>query len=77
MQFQVMLDTPEDVKNFVDAASRCPFEIDLASGNVYIDAKSMLGVMTMALHRRMDVVCIDAKENDRIYRSFRKKWAVA
>ncbi len=77
MQFQIMLDSPEEVKNFVDAASRCPFEIDLTSGNVNIDAKSMLGVMTMALHRRMDVVCIDAKENDRMYRNLRKKWATA
>ncbi len=77
MQFQIMLDSPEEVKNFVDAASRCPFEIDLTSGNVNIDAKSMLGVMTMDLHRRMDVVCIDAKENDRMYRSLRKKWATA
>ncbi|MBQ1548339.1 MAG: HPr family phosphocarrier protein [Lachnospiraceae bacterium] len=75
MEFQILLDSPKEVEEFVKAASKCPFEIDLKSGNVFIDAKSFLGVMTMALHRKMDVSCIDVCDRS-AYRQL-KKFAVA
>lgn len=70
-----MLRSPEEVKDFVNKASICPFEIDLQSGNVFIDAKSFLGVLTMAMHRRMEVVCIDPQEGRPLTEL--KKFAVA
>lgn len=75
MNFQIKLDTPEEVQDFVYEAGKCPFEIDLTSGNVFIDAKSYLGVLTMALHRQMVVNCIDVTDK----RSLRgiQKFAVA
>lgn len=36
--------TPEDVKHFVDVASKCDFDIDICYNRYVIDAKSFLGV---------------------------------
>ena len=44
-----------DVAEFVDAAERCDFDVDLISGNLYVDAKSLLGVMSMGFARKIRV----------------------
>ena len=36
---------PEEVKDFVDIASKCDFDIDIFYNHFIIDAKSFLGVM--------------------------------
>ncbi len=48
--------TVEDVRHFVDAATRCDFDIDVAciGHNRYtVDAKSILGVMGLDLSRKL------------------------
>ena len=40
---------------FVRAASKCGGDVDLHSGVVYIDGKSLLGVLAMGIKREMDV----------------------
>lgn len=35
---------PDDVQHFVNVASRCDFDIKIASGNCILNAKSFLGV---------------------------------
>ena len=49
MELKVMLKNEKDVEEFVKAASVCPEAIDLKSGSVYLDAKSLLGVMSMGM----------------------------
>ena len=41
--------TPEDVKHFVDVASKCDFDIDICYNRYVIDAKSFLGVYGFCL----------------------------
>lgn len=36
--------TPDEVQSFVDAASRCDFDIDISYNRYVVDAKSFLGV---------------------------------
>ena len=51
MQKKICL-TPSMVKEFVNIASKCDFDIDVASNNrYYVDAKSILGVMALDLSR--------------------------
>jgi phosphotransferase system HPr-like phosphotransfer protein len=45
----------DDVSGFVEAASRCDFDIDLNYDRVVIDAKSLLGVLSMDLGRTLTV----------------------
>ena len=45
----------EEVKDFVTAASRCDFDIDVFYNRVVIDAKSLLGVMSLDLTKVLTV----------------------
>ena len=48
-QRKIMLKTIEDAKNFVNASMKCDFDIDIFYNRVVIDAKSILGVMSLDL----------------------------
>ena len=72
--FKILLNSPDEVQEFVNAASKCPYDIDLENGSVYIDAKSLLGVLTMGINRKMNVICGSMDEN---FLTSVKKFAVA
>ncbi len=55
----VMFNDIADVAEFVDAAEKCEFDVDVFSGNQYVDAKSLLGVMSMGFERRLQVLYRD------------------
>ncbi len=42
---QIKLTANEDVKEFVNQASKCDFDIDVFYNRVVIDAKAILGVL--------------------------------
>lgn len=56
-EHQIMLNATEDVKEFVNAASRCDFDIDIFYNRVIIDAKSLLGILSMDLTKELTVRC--------------------
>ena len=59
IQFEEM----SEIKEFVDAASRCDFEIDIKCNRQFIDAKSILGVIGIGLKNRMQV-CYGGNNSD-------------
>ena len=71
---KIKLNNPKEVEEFVNIASKYDFDIDLKSGQTYLDAKSFLGVLTQALEREMYVIC---HRNDRVFNSSIRKFAVA
>lgn len=54
-QKRVFLPTLEDAKKFVAEASKCDFDIDVFYNRVIIDAKSILGVLSLDLTRILTV----------------------
>lgn len=52
---KIKLTAVEEVKEFVQAATRCDFDIDVFYNRVVIDAKSILGVLSMDLNRALTV----------------------
>ena len=54
-EHQIRLNATEDVKEFVNAASKCDFDIDISYNRVIIDAKSFLGVLSLDLNRELTV----------------------
>ena len=54
---QIKLSQTEDVKNFVRAASKCNFDIDVFYNRIVVDAKSILGVFSLDLNRTLTVRC--------------------
>ncbi|MEY8356380.1 HPr family phosphocarrier protein [Lachnospiraceae bacterium 54-53] len=54
-QFRIMLPTVAEAKEFVAAAARCDFDVDVYYNRVIIDAKSILGVLSMDLTQVLTV----------------------
>lgn len=54
-QKRIMLPSVEDAKRFVAAAAKCDFDIDVFYNRVVIDAKSILGVMSLDLTKVLTV----------------------
>ncbi|QFJ55871.1 HPr family phosphocarrier protein [Pseudobutyrivibrio xylanivorans] len=75
MIFKIRLENTNDAEEFVKAASQCGGDVDLHSGVVYIDGKSLLGVMAMGIKREMNV-SINNPE-DSILKSAVEKFVVA
>ena len=53
--FKIRLENTADAEEFVNAAVKCGGDVDLHSGVVYIDGKSLLGVLAMGIKREMNV----------------------
>ena len=45
----IMLDTINDVKAFVNTVCKCDFDVDLISGRYAVDAKSIMGIISLDL----------------------------
>ena len=56
-QCVVRLNGTEEVEEFVKAASKCDFDIDIFYNRIIIDAKSILGILSMDLTRDLTVHC--------------------
>ena len=53
--FYVSLSSIDEVKRFVDAATRCACEIDVLSGRYVINAKSIMGLFSLDLSQPVRV----------------------
>ena len=54
---KIMLPSVEEAKHFVAEATKCDFDIDIFYNRVIIDAKSILGILSMDLNRDLTVHC--------------------
>lgn len=54
-KMHVLLSSQEDALKFVSTVSKYPFDVDLGEGDCVIDAKSILGVLSVAVGRLMQV----------------------
>lgn len=52
---KIRLATLEEARDFVTAALNCDFDIDISYNHVVIDAKSILGVLSLDLTRVLTV----------------------
>ena len=73
MERQIKL-SREDVLDFVKAASKCDYDIDISYNRVIIDAKSILGVLGLDLGRVLTVTCHGESQK---FDNFLQQYAVA
>ena len=66
-QRKIMLKTIEDAKKFVNASIKCDFDIDVFYNRVVIDAKSILGVMSLDLTQ---ILTVEYMGEDAEYEAF-------
>ena len=57
LERHIRLNATEDVKEFVNEATKCDFDIDISYNRIIIDAKSLLGILSMDLTRELTVRC--------------------
>ena len=68
---KVMFHDAEEVEEFVNAASRCDFDIDIFYNRIVVDTKSILGILSMGLCKALTVQCYgDNPEFDRTLQKF-------
>ncbi len=53
--FNIMLNSINDVKNFVNLVNKYSFDIDLTSGRYVVDAKSIMGIFSLDLSKPIKV----------------------
>ncbi|HBA64453.1 MAG TPA: phosphocarrier protein HPr [Lachnospiraceae bacterium] len=73
-QTKIQLNAIEDVKELVNAAEKCDFDIDLSYGRIIVDAKSLLGILSLGIRKTVVVRCHG--ENEEMNHTLRK-FAVA
>ena len=71
---KIRLNAVNDVTEFVSAAERCEFDVDVFYNRVVIDAKSILGVMSMDLTKTLTV---KYRQEDEAFERVLKKFTVA
>jgi phosphotransferase system HPr-like phosphotransfer protein len=74
MNAQIKLNSPNEVRDFVDEASKCDFDIDIFYNHLVVDAKSLLGVLSMDLTKVLSVAC---QGHDNHFESVLEKYTIA
>ena len=54
-EFQIALASIQAVRQFVNAASRSPCEVDVCAGRYVVDGKSIMGLFSLDLSRPVTV----------------------
>ncbi len=64
MKKVILLNTINDVKNFVNAVSKYDFDVDLISGRYAVDAKSIMGIFSLDLSKPIEMEIHDENCGD-------------
>lgn len=55
-KMKVVFKNVDEISSFVDIVSKYPYEMDLAKGRIVIDAKSLLGIVTLGILNEVDLI---------------------
>lgn len=64
----------DEIKEFVNAACRCDFDIDIINDRLTIDAKSILGVLSLEYNKEL---CVKYEQQDSEFENVLGKFAIA
>lgn len=68
---KVMLNSMDKIKDFVDLITQYETDIDLGSGKYVVDAKSILGILSLNLVYPVEVVVHDENLESNIFESLK------
>lgn len=55
-KFNIVLDSIDKVKRFVNIVTTCNYDVDLISGRYVVDAKSIMGIFSLDLSKAIELV---------------------
>lgn len=64
----------DDIKEFVNAAERCDYDVDVCSDRLVVDAKSLMGILSMDLS---NVLTVKYSEKDMHFANVLNKYAIS
>ena len=73
MQHRIKL-RPDEVRDFVSAASKCIYDVDISYNSYIVDAKSIVGVLGLNFDQVLTVSC---NGYDAEFENYLRKFAVA
>ncbi|MBD5474939.1 MAG: HPr family phosphocarrier protein [Lachnospiraceae bacterium] len=73
MQHRIKL-RPDEVRDFVSAASKCIYDVDISYNSYIVDAKSIVGVLGLNFKQ---VLTVAYNGYDAEFEKYLKKFAVA
>ena len=53
---KIKFNTIDQVQKFVDSVRKIPYDVDARHGNYIVDAKSLLGILSLSLGKEIDIV---------------------
>lgn len=56
---EVVFHSVEEVQSFVNQAERWPADVDVSLGSCMVDGKSLLGVLSLGIHKKLNVIVHD------------------
>ena len=72
---EIKLPTANDVKEFVNIAMMCPYQLDVKHGRYTVDGKSIMGLFSLNLSEPLSVM-IPMTANENYVKNAFKKWEV-
>lgn len=54
-KMKLMFKTPEDICEFANTVSRFDYDVDIRSGKIVVDAKSLLGLMQLGVNSVLEL----------------------
>lgn len=73
---KIKLQTINDVKEFVNATIKCPFQVDVQNGRFIVDGKSIMGLFSLNLSDNL-IIKIPMTANKNYIKNALKKWEVS
>ena len=55
METKVRFTTMDQVQKFIDDIRKIPYDVDARHGNYVVDAKSLLGILSLSLGREIEL----------------------
>lgn len=71
---KIKLNEFEEVRDFVRSAETCDFDVDISYNRIIIDAKSLMGVLSLDLTK---VLTVKYNEEDMHFSNILEKYAVS
>ena len=68
----IMLNSINDVKEFVALVCTCDFDIDLTSGRYVVDAKSIMGIFSLDLSKPIKLDAHTDNADDEFFTKLKK-----
>jgi len=67
---KIKLETIEKVKAFVNAISRIGGDFDLSHGRYIVDAKSIMGVISLDLTQELTLTAVNGTVDEAVFKDF-------